>query len=244
MTTIRRAGRRAPGVAVVIPAYSWPQHIEEAIASAVDQATVLCIVDGRSVGHNYRQTADRDGVYWLQIDRHLGVAGARNAGFHWAIECGFDFVVPLDEDDTLRPGFVRGVAALQRISGVSIVYPNCACFGDDDKQFSWGEYNLDRLRREPFIPVTSLISVQAWIDVLDSNGVGFDPALNDLGCEDWLFFLEASALGHHAAYWPFVGFNWRRHPGQRTARVEGNISAIAAHIETVMKDRYGIDMLF
>jgi len=96
-----------PRVLVIIPAHneedSLPRTLAELRAAAPGMA-VLVVDDGSSDGTF--QVARAAGVPVVRHAVNLGVGGALQTGFRWAIEHGFDIGVQLDADGQHDPAYL------------------------------------------------------------------------------------------------------------------------------------------
>lgn len=99
-----------PTVGIVIPCYNYGQYLDQAISSAVNQSYTIdqiAIVDDGSTDGSLsvaQSWAQRYGHIQVIEQENQGVAEARNAGL-FALET--KYVVFLDADDEIEPGFVE-----------------------------------------------------------------------------------------------------------------------------------------
>jgi glycosyltransferase involved in cell wall biosynthesis len=115
----------APNVAVVIPCCKYPQFLPEAIDSVQQQtvqpAKVVCVLDQPEDDDAYREYLNKERRKWIYVSITLpdarGVSAARNTGIQLAIDLGCQWVIPLDEDDILRPNYVKEMIGLPRPDG-------------------------------------------------------------------------------------------------------------------------------
>lgn len=91
---------------VLIPAHneeaSLPDIIDE-IRSVMHSPDIL-VVDDAS-GDNTRGVAEERGVMVLSLPFNLGIAGARQAGYKFAHEAGYDFLIQFDADGQHDPSY-------------------------------------------------------------------------------------------------------------------------------------------
>jgi len=202
-------------IAVVIPCHSHFKFLSAAIRALDEQTRLADIVipvidlpkDDEQYG-NYMKLVCGWGV---STDNHVhpvktkgnqGVSLARNLGFQTALDLGYDWVVPFDEDDLLRDNFIESLKeAVEWCPEVDVFYTDWSEFGDRLGFHRTPEYSFNELAQHPFIPVTSGIRVATWEKVRAKTGTGFDENLmrNGLRWEDYLFFLEAGLLGTRMA---------------------------------------------
>jgi glycosyltransferase involved in cell wall biosynthesis len=94
-----------PRVLVIVPAHneqdSLPRTLDE-IRQRAPQVDILVVDDGSRDGT--REAARGRGVPVVSHTVNLGVGGALQTGFRWAIERGYDVGVQLDADGQHDPG--------------------------------------------------------------------------------------------------------------------------------------------
>lgn len=206
-------------IAVIIPCHSWPKYLTEAVWSVTQQT---CPVDQILILDHPENKWDYTGrtYTYVQAERK-GVSAARNLGFEIAKERGYKWVIPLDEDDFLWPRYVeRMETSLKLCPDAGIHYSDWTIFTDDISFRDYHrtpEYYFDRLLQGPFIISAAMISIATWETVKAVNGTGYDEKLTDLGLkwEDYLFYLEAGALGIEMTRVGLGLVKVRRHPGSR-----------------------------
>ena len=105
---------------IVMPAFNEEQAVSAVVAevlAAVPGATCLVVSDGSTDATAERATDA--GAIVLQLPFNLGVGGAMRAGFRYAVEHGFRYVVQVDADGQHNP---RDVPTLvDALSEVDIV---------------------------------------------------------------------------------------------------------------------------
>src|SRR3954467_8574930 len=107
-----------PGRALaVVPAYNEEATVGHVIASlrdAVPYFDVLVIDDGST--DRTREIAHAAGVRVLRLAFNVGIGGAVQAGFTFALENGYDYMVQVDGDGQHDP---REIATLREAMGRS-----------------------------------------------------------------------------------------------------------------------------
>ncbi|PMC40902.1 hypothetical protein CJ227_00380 [Micrococcus luteus] len=114
-------------VTVVIPCYNEaPENLTEAVASVPkDPGTEVIVVDDGSTRRETLEVLDSLGVEVIH-QVNAGVAAARNTG----IAAGTGrYVLPLDSDDWLRPGFLEPLVRHMDNHDSAIATTACQCFG-------------------------------------------------------------------------------------------------------------------
>jgi hypothetical protein len=106
------------------------------------------------------------------------------------------------------------------------------------------EYTWERLVAAPYIISTSMIHVDVWKAVRDANGTGFDEELSHVGLrwEDYLFYLEAGALGYKFTRVGKGLVRVRRHGPSGTDIANATIPQWRAYAKDKLKRLYGVDV--
>ena len=96
-------------VAVIVPTFNERANIESTVGrvrSAVPEADLLVVDDNSPDGTGEiadKLAAEDSHVHVLHRDRKAGLGAAYIAGFHWALEAGYDVIVEMDADGSHRP---------------------------------------------------------------------------------------------------------------------------------------------
>jgi glycosyltransferase involved in cell wall biosynthesis len=235
-------------VAVVLPCFSWPQYLSEALSSVHAQTLtpglVVAVLDGPPNSQEYREIlARRPGIEPIWLASNQGPSTARNAGAWFAEQMGFKWLVFLDEDDLLHPRFLeKMLLSASLCPDRDIHYCDWVKFGKWTGYTRTPEYTYDRLLAGPFMMSTSLIKMEAWRDVEHYNGHGFDPALR--GWEDWCFFCEAGALGHYGARVGLGLVRYRKHVRSISDQAHERLGGIVEYIRGKLHQFYAVDVTY
>lgn len=150
-------------VSIVIPAYNPTSYLLEAIRSAKAQThprTEIVLVNDGSDQHASKaileQAARLVGVYLEQPN--CGPSAARNAGFRAA---SGEYIVPLDADDLIEPGYVKNCLTVLS-ADIGFIYTDYVVFGKEHYREQMGEYNLYKLLDRNFLTYAALIRRSAW----------------------------------------------------------------------------------
>jgi glycosyltransferase involved in cell wall biosynthesis len=200
------SGGDPPLVSIVVPYFKLDQYLRETLDSAAAQshpATEIVIVNDGSLRAEDRvvyELADEFGARVItQVNSGLGAA--RN---HGIAQSRGRFVLPLDADDVIAPGFVaRCVRALE---------------GNEDLAYvtTWVEY-MDPSGRPASDEDGGYYPLGNWSGLMDRNNVGgtcialfrrtlfesgFDYSTDLTSYEDWLLYLQLHHAGHHGGVIP------------------------------------------
>jgi len=211
----------APRVSIVVPVYNAGGFLARALRSAAAQSyrdfETVVVDDGSTDARTLTilDAAERQGTVVVHRTANHGVAAARNLAVERARGA---FILPLDADDCLRPGFLeKTVPVLEENRDVAIVHTWVELIGGHHGLWRTGEFTVRALLSRCTIHVTSLYRREVWGDV-----GGYDPTFTE-GAEDWDFWLSAAARGWRARCVPEPLAQYRRRPGSRelSARAAG-----------------------
>ena len=241
-------------VAIVIPCHSYIQWLPEALDSILAQTVqprqVIMVEDGNEDIFEY------DAVFKayegkFEFLRHVaispaqGVCAVRNKGFKMAALCDVKWVIPLDEDDLLRPKYIEKVMlSVQVCPQAKIHYTDWNIFGDTLGHKKTPDYSFDRLLQGPFITSTALIHMDVFEAVREKNGDGYDENLTRKGLrwEDYLFYLEAGALGFDMARVGLGLLRARRHGESGTTIADATIDEWHVYAKDKLHRLYDLDV--
>lgn len=121
----------APLVSVVIPCFNdKPQHLEECLKSVLSQSyanlEIFVVDDGSTEPETIEALRTLPGSVNLITSNNRGPSAARNLGI--ASSSGV-FILPLDADDWISPGFIAATVAVAERYSVEIAYPDVQEFG-------------------------------------------------------------------------------------------------------------------
>ena len=217
------AGRRTPGPAIighrkgegvtelsiVIPTYNDAVFLVEALAS-VDSCTlgrfeVLVLDDGSTCPESLEVLSRlREAGYEVSRQENGGLSKARNTLIRRAKG---RFILPLDADNKLVPGFIeRALRAFDDDPGLGVVYGDRRLFGAASGVVVVPDFDpLDNLNGNE-IDACAVYRREVWEDV-----GGYDEQLRCL--EDWEFWVHAGKRGWRFWHLSGVAFEYRVRPG-------------------------------
>jgi len=197
-----------PAVSVVIPCYNQGSYLEGAIASVFAQSfgswEVIVVDDGSTDPETISIMAELDRPRIRMIRQpNRGLAAARNAGM--AAAKG-RFLVPLDADDELTPGFIEKLlAALEAHPDAAFAHCWAVLFGDLSGIWAPRPYNPYQMLLSNSVIGCVLLRADAWLAVR-----GYDESMRG-GNEDWDLWLRLQAAGWSQVEVPEPLFRYRKH---------------------------------
>jgi hypothetical protein len=197
-------------VAVVIPCHDHGRFLREAVESVLAQtrpADEIVIVDDGSTDDSRAVArglaAEQPTVRLVELPASGHPAHARNAGIR---ESQADYVLCLDADDRVSPGFLEACVAALDETGAGVAYGPQQDFGASSAYESHATpFDLALLARANYVGSASLFRRTAW----EAAG-GYDASV---GYEDWDFWLGCAAAGERLVHVPDALWFHRVHDG-------------------------------
>jgi glycosyltransferase involved in cell wall biosynthesis len=225
-------------VSIVIPCYNPGLFLLEAVASARSQkgciAEVILVNDGTDSPESHviinrcRALVDQ---YIEQPNR--GLAAARNTGFR-AANC--EFVIPLDADDLLDPGFAATcLPYLKSEPLVAFAYTDYRLFGTENYVTRLKDYNLYALLDQNVLTYAAVIRRSHWEECC-----GYDESMSN-GYEDWEFWLRLGEREHFGRHVSGVLFHYRKHGPSLLDSARKHHSELVEHIRQAHPWLYGTE---
>lgn len=93
---------------IVVPTYNEEKSLPEIISEIrkdFPEGDILIVDDGST--DKTAKVAQKSGAYVLSLPFNLGIAGAREVGFKYALENNYDIVVQMDADGQHDPRFIK-----------------------------------------------------------------------------------------------------------------------------------------
>jgi glycosyltransferase involved in cell wall biosynthesis len=196
-----------PRLSVIVPCHDDGDYLIDAVASVERNAPAaeLIVVDDGSTQPRTVEVlaAFREAGYRVIEQPHSGLSAARNRGI--AAAAG-DYLLPLDADNRLLPGFAAEAAALLDAEpAVGVVYGDRREFGARTGDVAVPELDLPRMLWSNYIDACAVVRRAVWSDV-----GGYDVAFHDW--EDWDFWLGAAERGWRFLHLPRPTFEYRIRP--------------------------------
>jgi GT2 family glycosyltransferase len=187
--------------------------VASAERAAAERSELLVVNDG-SREERTLEVLDvlRRAGYTVIDQEQGGVAAARNRGIR---EARGRYLLPLDADNRLRPGFpAAAVSILDAEPAVGVVYGDREEFGCRSGTVAAPEFDLDGLLRANFIDACAVVRREVW----EQCG-GYDGAMPAQGWEDWELWICAAERGWRFHRLPGITFDYRVRPGSLSSRL-------------------------
>lgn len=178
-----------PLISIVIPCYNQAQYLPETIQSVLAQTyqnwEAIIVNDGSpdNTEQIAKELVKKDKRIRYVYKENGGPSSTRNIGIQSAHG---EFILPLDADDMIAPGYVElAVKAFCEDSKLKVVYCQCRFCGLKQgvwKQLAYKGYR--ELLLENSIFCSALFRKSDWQEV-----GGYDEKMRD-GVEDWEFFIR------------------------------------------------------
>lgn len=204
-------------LSVVIPCYNHGEFILQAIASVEScQAKVyeiLIVNDGSTDPLTQKVLqALSDRGYSVINQENQGLAIARNHGISLAKG---RYILPLDSDNKIRPNYItKAIEILDNEPEVGVVYGNFEFFGGVTGVQEVPEFDINLILRGNYIDACAVFRKTAWQDA-----GGYDGKIPEqLGYEDWDFWLSVAEKGWHFYHIDEVLFDYRLRSNSMVSR--------------------------
>jgi glycosyltransferase involved in cell wall biosynthesis len=198
---------KCANLVVVIPCFNHGEFLPEAVASVTgikrDDVDLVVVDDGSTDGRT-RKEVDAlisEGIKVVR-QKNMGLAAARNAGIR-ASEA--KYILPLDADNRLRPGYIEhGIRILDSNPQIGVVYGDAEYIGIRNGRWHVGPFDRDRLLKANYIDACAAYRRSIW-----EQNRGYDGTMPVQGAEDWDFWLCTLEHDWQFAYVPEVLFDYR-----------------------------------
>lgn len=184
--------RKNPEVAVVVTNYNYAMYLEQAIESVLaqtyDNIALFVIDDASTDGSSAILDKYKDDAKITRHKKNKGIVYARNEALDFVKS---EYILFLDADDWLEPDYIQKLVELSEANKLDVAYCGMQYYIDGKKGMNWipPEFNLERLKNENYIQMSSLIRTKSIA------GIRFDKDMEKLTHEDWDFFLSLALKG-------------------------------------------------
>lgn len=215
-------------LSVVIPCYNLGETLVEAVASVERTAPERCELIVVNDGSSQPRTLEvlevlRKGGYHVVDQPNAGLASARNRGIR---EARGRYVLPLDADNRLAPGYIpSAIHVLDNQPEVGVCYGDWLEFGSRNGRKPVPEFDLPNLLWSNYIDACAVYRREIW----EACG-GYDAAAP--AWEDWDFWISTAERGWRFHRLQDVAFEYRVRPNSmlRNAEREGLRRTVRGHI--------------
>lgn len=204
-----------PLVSIVIPFYNMEEFLAQTIDWALESTyrpMEIILVDdgstdgGAAIAKDYARRLDH--ISFLQQENQ-GVSVARNYGIS---EAKGTYILPLDGDDRICPGFIaEAVHVLEAHPQVKVVTAEGEFFGDKSGRRKLPEFDIRLLARKNILHVSALYRKSDW-----KQAGGYCPEMK--GREDWDFWISMLKNGGEVVRLPMIGYQYRIRPNSKRIR--------------------------
>lgn len=221
-------------LSVIIPCFNHGEFLPEAVASVTNtwrDDIELIVVDDGSTDERTCKEMDALVAQGIRVVRqeNQGLAAARNAGI---LAARGEYILPLDADNRLRPGYIEhGIRILDANPDFGVVYSDAQYMGTRTDRWRVGPFDRDRLLEWNYIDACAVYRRSIW----EQNN-GYDGTMPVQGLEDWDFWLGALEHGWQFAYVPEILFDYRVVP---QSMITGTF-AFEAQIEEFIAKKHGL----
>lgn len=199
-------------VSVVVPIYNMQRYLAETIdailASDYDHFELILMDDGSkddslAIAQAYAQKDERIKVY------HQENGGASSARNHAIRLAKGPYILPVDADNSITPGYIRAAAAyLDEHPEVKVVSCEVEYCGDKSGPMHFVPFSLPMLARKNMIDNCAMYRKADW----EACG-GYAEHIK--GREDWAFWIAMFKQGGDFYRLPMLGFYYRVHANSK-----------------------------
>jgi glycosyltransferase involved in cell wall biosynthesis len=234
---VEREAQSSVKVSVVIPCHNSSIFLAESVQSVVAQTLSdleIIFVDDGSVDDT-RVLIERliaeipDRRMRLVSQANAGVAAARNRAIS---EARGRFILPLDADDLIDPVMLEECAELLEAEPqLALVYTDRQDFGDIERIWSAGSYDLPHLKYFNQIAYCTMFRRSMWEDIQGYR-------VNVSGFDDWDFWVAAALRGFRGRHLPKPLLKHRRRKDSFLWRILDQYERLYAQIILNNRDAY------
>lgn len=179
-------------LSIIIPCYNHGKYLQECLRSVQDNwlsiEREIIVVDDCSTDNSFDVVKSLSSIYnfkFYQTETNSKLSAVRNFGIK---KSSGNLIVCLDSDDKLPPNYFQDNYNNILMYGVDVSYNNSLMFGSVNKEINWPEFNIELLKRSPFIHCASMYKKVIW------EKSNYDE-LMITGWEDYDFWLNAAKAG-------------------------------------------------
>jgi len=230
---VKKIKNNIPLVSLLMPIYNYGNRLNQTLNSVFQQDYTnfeIIIVDDGSTDEyvkmklKHLEKAERIKVVYKE---NGGPSSARNEAFKHA---SGDYILPLDADDMILPGYLKiCVAILQKNENISPVYCDTIHAGQQQRLDKRPDWTKEMLLRGPFIVNCSMFHRKAFEKVN-----GYDDKL--FGWEDYDMWIRMMKEGYIGKRIPKPLFIYFHHEKDGTVSVEANKSQENLYMKIMNKN--------
>jgi glycosyltransferase involved in cell wall biosynthesis len=227
-------------ISVIIPCYNSALYLPEAVESVLNQTLkeieIIIINDGSF--DNTKEVAEtliEENINYnisLINQNDSGLASARN---HGIAKAQGQYILLLDADDLIAPTMLEECSqVLDNYPHISLVYTDREDFGEIEKIWQAGKFDLSHVKYFNQIYYCSLFRKQIW------EGIG-GYRTNVSGFDDWDFWIAAAARGYQGYHIAQPFLKYRRRQNSYMTEVLKSYEKYYAKIILNNREVYSVD---
>ena len=112
----------------------------DSLRSATFQDFQIIVVDNGSEMSQVAQLRKVEGIYLIELPKNTGFTGGNNEGIGWALAQGFEFIMLLNNDTEVDPGFIEPLIQAVQQNDTGAVQPKIYNLYDRNMLWSMGGY--------------------------------------------------------------------------------------------------------
>jgi glycosyltransferase involved in cell wall biosynthesis len=241
---------KTPLISIVTPFFNRKDTMPETIRSVMGQTfqnfEYIIVNDGSTLPESDEYIKKIKHPKIKVINQvNSGVASARNNGIKHARG---KYIMCLDSDDIIDPTFVeKAVLALESDPEISLVTFDTKMFGVLQDYYFYRDYDPKILLEDNFIITASIFKKEAW-----EVAGGYK---NEIGYEDWEFWVNITENGYFGKHIPEALFNYRTAQNSRyiddmethhehASYIKESHPDYQKNVQRIIKQRDGVKHLF
>lgn len=198
----------SPKISIIIPCFNSEVTLDETLLSVLEQDfkdwEAIIVNDGSTDG------TEKIALRYVDNDKRIkyfkkengGLGSARNLGLKNA---SGKYVLPLDSDNLIEPGFiVNSIKILEKQQDIGVVYGDAKYFGDKNSVWKVGGFDKYKMLKHNYIDACAVIRSALFIEI----GT-YDENLPYQGHEDWDFWLRVISSRFDFFYLESISFKYR-----------------------------------
>jgi glycosyltransferase involved in cell wall biosynthesis len=191
VSEVKKSSELKPLISVIIPLYNKAPYLRETLLSVVQQEyeklEIIAVNDAstddpRTVVYTIKDEFPEKKIKFIDLESNRGISEVRNIGVRHAAG---EYIVVLDGDDIMLPGFISKAYTLIQKKDINLVSADVELFGAASGEWIPDEYSTLALRYNNLIPTLVMYRKELF-----EKAGGYRRAFPFN--EDWEFFIRCS----------------------------------------------------